>query len=189
MAVLVFATSCKTSGNNGTLVQNAPFNGGNYIENEYFSIVLPGNYYLNTNQGPDGAIYYIESKTEETVERHGEIFRGFHPGTAELYYAHDSKIETVFIEILNRTIELGIYFEKDLYSTIAIIPIKNNDGFETYLRIIGIEKTRGELQELINSFSTLTMSRETGPMGASYGAVPAYLHFPSLFDKNLPKYH
>jgi hypothetical protein len=147
--------SCRTSGNNGTLIQNTSLNSGNHIENEYFSIDLPGNYSLNKIQGTDGVIYYIESKTDETVKKHGEIFRGFHPGTVESYYDNNNKIETVFVEILNQIRDLGIYFERNVYSTISIIPIKNNDGFETYIRIIGFEDNKEKIYELIKSFSTL----------------------------------
>jgi hypothetical protein len=157
MAVIVFTNSCRTYGNSGTLVQNASFNGGNYIENERFSIVLPENYYLNKIQGADGVIYYFESKVGETIESHGEIFLGFFPETVELFYDNDNKIETMSVEILSQRIDLGIYFEKNLYSTIAIIPIKNDNGFETYVRIIGIETIMERLYELINSFSTLVI--------------------------------
>jgi hypothetical protein len=157
MAAIMFTNSCRTSGNNGTLVQNASFNGGNYIENEHFSIVLSENYYLNKIQGKDGIIYYFESKLDETIEKHGEIFLGFHPGTVELYYDNNNKIETRAVEILNQRIELGIYFEKNLYSTIAIIPIKNDNGFEAYVRIIGIENIKKKLYELINCFSTIVI--------------------------------
>jgi hypothetical protein len=155
MVMIMISNSCRTSGNNGTLVQDTSFNGGNHIENEYFSIDLPEKYSLNKIQGTDGVIYYIESKNDETVESHGEIFRGFHPGTIELYHDNNNKIETISVEILNQKIDLGIYFERNIYSTIAIISIKNDNGFETYVRIIGIENTIEELYELINSFSTL----------------------------------
>jgi hypothetical protein len=157
IVIMVFVNSCRTSGNNGTPVQNTSHNDENYIENEHFSIVLPENYFLNKIQGKDGVIYYFESKIGETIESHGEIFLGFHPGTIELYYDNDNKIETVSVELISQRTDLGIYFERNLYSTIAIIPIKNNNGLETYIRIIGKENTRGKLYKLINSFPSLAI--------------------------------
>jgi hypothetical protein len=157
MVIMALANSCRTSGNNGTPVQNTSHDDGNYIENEHFSIVLPEKYFLNKIQGKDGVIYYFESKIGETIESHGEIFLGFHPGTIELYHDNDNKIETASVEIISQRTDLGIYFERNLYSTIAIIPIKNNNGFETYVRIIGIENTMEKLYKLINSFPTLAI--------------------------------
>jgi hypothetical protein len=157
IGILIIAGSCRTSENNKTLIQDPSFNNENYIEHDRLAINLPKNYSLNKIQGKDGAIYYIESQIDATAERHGEIFLGFHPGTVELFYDHDSKIETVSVEILDQKRDLGIYREKNAYATIAILPIKDNGGFETYTRIIGIENTMDKLYELINSFSTLTI--------------------------------
>jgi hypothetical protein len=70
---------------------------------------------------------------------------------------HDnaSKIETISVEILNQKRDLGIYFEENVYSTIEIMPIKDNNGFGTYIRLIGIEDNREKLYALINNFSTV----------------------------------
>jgi hypothetical protein len=155
MGIMIIAGSWGISGNKGLFAQDRPFDGENYIENEHFAITLPENYALNKIQGKDGVIYYIESQLDGTVEKHGEIFLGFHPGTVELFYGNDKKIQTVSIEILDQRRDLGIYLEKNVYATIAIFPIKNDNGLETYIRIIGMENTMEKLYDLINRFSTL----------------------------------
>jgi hypothetical protein len=154
--VIITTNSCRTPGNNnGTPVQDASLSAGNHIENEHFSIDLPENYFFDKVQGKDGVIYHIESDVDGTAKSHGEIFCGFHPETVEQYHDDSSKIDAVSVEILGQKRDLGIYFEEEVYSTIDIISIKNDDGFETYVRIIGIEDTVEKLYELINKFSTL----------------------------------
>jgi hypothetical protein len=56
----------------------------------------------------------------------------------------------------------GTFFRNDyLCPTFAvlilkhILPVKNGDGFERYLRIIGTEESAEELYRLTDSFSTL----------------------------------
>jgi hypothetical protein len=146
-AVIIIANSCRTPGNSSGDV--------NRIETDHFSIDLPGKYSLDKVQGKDGVIYHIESSADGAVKKHGEIFLGFHPGTVEQYYDDSSKTETRTVEILDGKRDLGIYFEKNEYSTIAILPLKNSDGFESYVRIIGIEESAEKLYGLMDSFSTL----------------------------------
>jgi hypothetical protein len=155
MLVIITANSCRTSESNSTYIQEASISAANHVENEHFSIDLPENYFLDKVQGKDGVIYYIESNVDGTIKGHGEIFRGFHHGTVKRYHDDSSKIETMSVEILGQKNDLGIYFEENVYSTIGIIPIKNNNSFGTYIRIIGKTDNVKELYELINYFSTI----------------------------------
>jgi hypothetical protein len=151
---MIFATviiSCKTLDSNAPSSQNASPNN----VNEDFSIYLPKNYFLNKNQGIDGVIYYFESTIDGITRRHGEIFLGFHPGEVENYYTN--KIETFSTNILDEEVIIGIYFEKETYSTIAIIPLDGKGMPGMFVRIIGIEPRKEELYKLINCFSTLAL--------------------------------
>jgi hypothetical protein len=80
-----------------------------------------------------------------------------------LYHDNNNKIETVSLEIINQKTDMGIYFERNVYSTIAIIPIKNNNDFVTYVRIIGIENTIEKLHELINKLSMIKIKAARRP--------------------------
>jgi hypothetical protein len=151
--VLIITSSCKTLDTNLIFIQNTSSNVENHIENNDLSIYLPENYFLNKVQGKDGVIYYFESTLNGTVKQHEEIFFGFYPGNIEKYY--NNKIETISTNVLNQERNLGIYFEKNVYSTIIIVPLNNEIGHERYIRIIGIANTKEELYKLINVFSTL----------------------------------
>jgi hypothetical protein len=151
---MIFVTaiiSCKTLDSNVPVDQNTSQNN----VNEDFSINLPENYFLKKNQGKDGVIYYFESTIDGIERQHGEIFLGFHPGEVENYYTN--KIETFSTNILEEEVDIGIYFEKETYSTIAIIPLDGKGMPGMFVRIIGIEPNKEELYKLINSFSTLTL--------------------------------
>jgi hypothetical protein len=151
MIFLTALISCKTLDGNAPSGQSASQNN----ENEDFSIDLPENYFLEKNQGKDGVIYYFESNINGVERRHGEIFLGFHPGEAENYYAN--KVETFPANILGEEVDIGIYFENETYSAIAIIPLDGEGMPGRYIRIIGTEPGKEELYKLINSFSTIKL--------------------------------
>jgi hypothetical protein len=151
MTFLTALISCKTLDGNAPVGQNASQNDANGD----FSINLPENYFLNKNQGKDGVIYYFESNIDGIEKQHGEIFLGFHPGKVENYYTN--KVETFSTNIFEEEINIGIYFENETYSTIAIIPLDDKGMPGRYIRIIGIEPGKEELYKLINSFSTIKL--------------------------------
>jgi hypothetical protein len=125
------------------------------IGNSDYYISLPNNYYINYVRGKDGIIYYIISMEENDEIIHGEIFFGNFPGRINQIYDDKIMVETIESKIFEINRKWNIYFDNNNYFTGVVIKNNNGNSSEQYIRILGKGKTKEEIINLINIYSSI----------------------------------
>jgi hypothetical protein len=136
-------------GINMELVENA-------IENGLYNIYLPRIYYIQKNPtiSNTGIRYYLCTNEQDKENIHGILYFGTDQNEHKIRFVSNTIIENIETNILNEKTIWPIYCVEDNYFTVITIDYKMGSLYRL-IRIEGKEKSKEDLINLINIFSTL----------------------------------
>jgi hypothetical protein len=117
-----------------------------------YHIYLPRNYTIKNIPIRYGTIYNIISLDNNIENIHGEIYIGTDQRKKEIKLDNNKISENVKSKLMDKNIIWPIYYVEEIYYTVLIVDIPG--GLYRLIRLVGKEKTKENILNLINIFST-----------------------------------
>jgi hypothetical protein len=126
------------------------------LENGLYNIYLPRNYYTQVKvlHSNTGKRYYLCTRENNIEVIHGILYFGIDQNEYKIRFEQNTIIETIETKVLDEIIKWPIYYTEENYFTVITIDYKTGSVYRL-IRIEGKEKTREDLINNINIFSTL----------------------------------
>lgn len=126
------------------------------IENGFYSIFLPRNYYIQTKflHGNTGRRYYFCSNENGNEEIHGIIYFGTDQNEHKIRFSQNTIIDSIETILLDDTLTWPIFFTEENYFTVITQEDKTGALYRL-IRIEGKEKTKEDLINIIKILTTL----------------------------------
>jgi hypothetical protein len=131
----------------------------NTIENGLYTIYLPRHYYTKTKylHGNTGVRYYLCTNEKNNESINGILYFGTDQNEHKIRFDKKTIIENIDSTLLNIKVLWPIFYTEESYFTVVTMDDKTGSLYRV-IRIEGKEKSKEDLINLINIFTTLKIN-------------------------------
>jgi hypothetical protein len=128
----------------------------NTLENGSYIIYLPRHYYIQKKflHGNTGTRYYLCTSEDNNEDIQGILYFGTDQNEHKIRFNQNTIIENIEKIVLDEKRVWPIYFTEENYFTVIIIEYQIG-ALHRLIRMEGKEKSKNNLKNLINIFTTL----------------------------------